>query len=191
MPANTIETNQMMTQFSEQKTLWLFGYGSLIYKADFPYLQRQPARIMNWSRRFWQGSHDHRGTPEKPGRVVTLIEDPGRVCEGMAYLITPEEFLHLDHREKNGYLRLATEILFRDDSCVNGVMYIASAENSAYLGPASEQEIAVHIANSEGPSGKNADYLLQLADALRELDEKDDHVFAIEQYLQTIQSEKN
>lgn len=179
MSANTIELNQAMSHFDDHDTLWLFGYGSLIYKADFPFLERKPAYIHNWSRRFWQGSHDHRGTPEQPGRVVTLIETPGMVCEGMAYLITPEEFTHLDFREKNGYLRILTDIQFQ----TGGVVYVANQDNSAFLGPASERDIAVHIARSEGPSGKNSDYLFQLAKALRELDEEDEHVFAIERHL--------
>lgn len=183
MSANTIAINQSMTHFDDHDTLWLFGYGSLIYKADFPYLERKPARIFNWSRRFWQGSHDHRGTPDQPGRVVTLIATPGGCCEGMAYLITPEEFAHLDAREKNGYLRLVTEIQFQDGAQAQGVVYIATEDNAAFLGAASEQEIARHIANSAGPSGRNSDYLFHLAAALRELGEVDEHVFAIEQYL--------
>lgn len=188
MSANTIEINQTMTHFDEHETVWLFGYGSLIYKADFPFLERRPARIQGWSRRFWQGSHDHRGTPDKPGRVVTLIEVAGDTCEGMAYLITPEEFAHLDRREKNGYLRLLTDIIFQDGTRAQGVVYIASEDNSAFLGPAPELDIARHIAVSEGPSGRNDEYLFRLADALRSLNEEDEHVFSIERYLRAIQN---
>lgn len=183
MVTNTIKLNQNMTHFDQHDTLWLFGYGSLIYKADFPYLERKPARIFNWSRRFWQGSHDHRGTPDKPGRVVTLIESQGAVCEGMAYLITPQEFAHLDYREKNGYLRILTHIEFQDGGNTQGVVYMADEKNHAFLGPASEQEIACQIHRSEGPSGRNSDYLFHLAQALRELNEVDEHVFEIEHHL--------
>ena len=201
MTADTIAINQMMDQFDGHHSVWLFGYGSLIYKADFPYLQRRPASIANWTRRFWQGSHDHRGTPEAPGRVVTIIEEAGAICHGMAYLVTPEVFSHLDHREKNGYLRLATTITFDDgdgqshggsngssdgsddsDSIV-GLVYIATPDNTAFLGEASEQEIARHIARSIGPSGPNSDYLNHLAHALRELGRHDQHVFEIERHL--------
>lgn len=183
MSFNTIALNQRMNRFDGHSQVWLFGYGSLIYKADFPYLERRPARIRDWSRRFWQGSHDHRGTPDAPGRVLTLIPTPGALCAGMAYLITPEVFQHLDHREKNGYLRHATTIEFDDGDRAEGLVYIATRTNAAYLGPAPETEIARHIANAQGPSGPNRDYLTHLADALRELGEHDAHVFTIERHL--------
>lgn len=187
MPANTIAVNQRMDKFDGHHRVWLFGYGSLIYKADFPYIERRPASITGWARRFWQGSHDHRGTPAAPGRVVTIIAQEAAVCHGMAYLISPEVFVHLDHREQNGYLRVATDITFDDGvdigQTVEGAVYIARDDNEAYLGAASEQEIAQHIARSAGPSGPNSDYLNHLAVALRELGKHDAHVFAIEQYL--------
>jgi len=183
MSHNTIAINQRMDKFNSHASVWLFGYGSLIYKADFPFLERRPASITGWTRRFWQGSHDHRGTEAAPGRVVTLVPDAQAICHGMAYLVTPEEFAHLDHREKNGYLRLATEIRFEDGSSAEGLVYIATHENAAFLGPASEQAIARQIAASRGPSGPNSEYLLELAKALRELGKDDPHVFEIERHL--------
>jgi cation transport regulator ChaC len=183
MSHNTIAINQRMDRFKNHASVWLFGYGSLIFKADFPFIERRPASIANWTRRFWQGSHDHRGTETAPGRVVTLVPDPGATCHGMAYLVTPQVFAHLDHREKNGYLRLATEIRFEDGGSVEGLVYIATHENAAYLGPATERDIALQIAASRGPSGPNSEYLLELAKALRDLGKEDQHVFEIEKHL--------
>ena len=183
MSHNTIAINQKMDKFDGHHSVWLFGYGSLIFKADFPFLERRPASIEGWTRRFWQGSHDHRGTATAPGRVATLVPEPGAVCHGMAYLITPEVFGHLDHREKNGYLRLATDIHFEDGSCAEGLVYIATAENAAFLGAASERDIARQIAAAHGPSGPNKDYLMELAQALRDMDKEDAHVFEIERHL--------
>lgn len=164
-------------------SVWLFGYGSLIYKADFPFLDRRPATLPGWSRRFWQGSHDHRGTPDAPGRVVTLVRDATARCRGVAYRVTPAVFAHLDHREKNGYLRLDTQLEFDDGTHVPGLVYIADIGNEAWLGDAPDADLAAHIAASHGPSGSNRDYLLHLADALRALDADDAHVFALERSL--------
>ena len=180
---DTSEENRRRHTLDPHQPVWLFGYGSLIYKADFPFLERRPATIQGWTRRFWQGSHDHRGTPELPGRGVTLIESPGTACVGMAYRITPDTFGHLDHREKNGYLRFQTTMTFADNQQAEGLVYIATADNAAFLGESDEKAIAEHIARSHGPSGSNRDYLLQLADALRQLEASDEHVFAIEKYL--------
>lgn len=163
--------------------VWLFGYGSLIWKADFAYIERRPASIQDWSRRFWQGSHDHRGTQDAPGRVVTLVHTPGATCSGMAYLIAPEVFTHLDHREKDGYLRLHTPMSFADGSHTQAVVYMAREDNPAFLGDAPMVEIARHIAASSGPSGSNREYLVQLARALRELGADDAHIFEIERQL--------
>lgn len=63
------------------------------------------------------------------------------------------------------------------------MVYLARINNEAYLGPASDVEIAAHIAKSRGNSGPNRDYVLELAKALRALGEHDEHVFAIEHKL--------
>jgi cation transport regulator ChaC len=180
---NTIANNKRRRMFEEQGSAWVFGYGSLIFKADFPYLKRRPGSIDNWVRRFWQGSHDHRGTPSSPGRVVTLVPEENAVCEGMAYLVEQEVFDHLDFREKNGYLRFVTDIRFSNGLIVQGTVYIATRENSAFLGEAPESEIATHVYASSGPSGPNAEYVIHLARALRDLSAHDPHVFGVEEHL--------
>jgi cation transport regulator ChaC len=167
------------------QSVWLFGYGSLIWRPDIKYLTRERARLKGWERRFWQGSHDHRGVPHSPGRVVTLIASDEGICDGVAYLVerdTMEEtFAALDHREKNGYERYSIDLqLAGQSNPTPAVTYIAPAGNHAYLGPAPVAELARQISRSAGPSGTNADYLLDLAQALRELDAHDPHVFELE-----------
>lgn len=163
--------------------VWVFGYGSLVWRPDFPFAVSRPATIDGWSRRFWQGSTDHRGVPGAPGRVVTLIEDPGGVCWGRAYLIEAASreavIAHLDYREKGGYSLHDVDIAFPDDGeeRVRGLIYIANAGNPNWLGDAPLDAIALQIAGSAGPSGHNTEYVLRLADALRDLGAEDAHVF--------------
>ncbi|MDN5865583.1 MAG: gamma-glutamylcyclotransferase [Gammaproteobacteria bacterium] len=177
---DTTAVNRGRQDFTNVESVWLFGYGSLIYKVDFPFLERRRATIHGWSRRLWQGSHDHRGTPEQPGRVATLVPEQGAACTGMAYRVAPPAFEHIDRREKNGYLRFATTLDFGAGNASEGLVYIALEDNGAWLGCATEAQIARHIAAAAGPSGTNSDYLLRLAAALRELGADDPHVFAVE-----------
>lgn len=195
MSFNTISQNKDRQSLLEGDEIWVFGYGSLIYKVDFPYIEKAPATIIGWQCRFWQGSHDHRGTPERPGRVVTLVQSELEKCAGMAYQVNPDVFDHLDHREKNGYLRYEVDIFFNVDGsekvadCKKGLVYIAPVDNAAFLGHASDLEIAQHIHQSSGPSGHNRDYVFQLADALRTLGETDEHVLAIDSYLKKLRKQ--
>ncbi|MFT7338955.1 MAG: cation transport protein ChaC [Marinobacter maritimus] len=183
MSNDTIERNRNRQDFSGIESIWLFGYGSLIYKVDFPFLEQRPASIHGWARRFWQGSHDHRGTPAAPGRVVTLIEQPGAICKGMAFRVSPKVFEYLDVREKNGYLRFTTTLTFDNGSHGEGLVYIATEDNEAFLGHAPEADIARQIASAVGPSGPNTEYLLRLAESLRALGDECSHTFSIEAFL--------
>lgn len=180
---DTSALNQQRHQIGDEESVWLFGYGSLIWKADFPYLERRRAAIQGWERRFWQGSHDHRGTPQSPGRVATLIESPDALCHGMAYRISGETLKPLDIREKNGYLREKVTLYFADGEQATGLVYMATADNAAFLGDSPLDAIAAQIDRAHGPSGPNRDYLLNLAEALREMAVEDAHIMALEQRL--------
>jgi cation transport regulator ChaC len=167
---------------------WVFGYGSLMWRQDFPYLDSRRAHIQGWTRRFWQGSHDHRGIATDPGRVVTLVEAPGDRCYGRAFLVEPGVFEHLDYREKNGYQRFTVDTFF-DDAQAPGIVYIADETNFAFLGDAPPHEIAAQIHRCAGPSGTNIEYVLELAHILRRLEIPDPHVFQIETLVLAAQNE--
>ncbi|XP_068637943.1 gamma-glutamylcyclotransferase 2-3 isoform X2 [Aristolochia californica] len=168
--------------------LWVFGYGSLIWKTGFPFDQRLVGFIKGYRRVFYQGSTDHRGTPEYPGRTVTLEPAEGEVCWGAAYRISGEEdeqiaLSYLEVREKQYDMKAYVDF-FTDHSltapAVSGVLvYIGSPDkkvNNNYLGPASIEEMAIQIVNAEGPSGPNRDYLFQLENALKSISCEDKHV---------------
>jgi cation transport protein ChaC len=159
---------------------WIFGYGSLIWRTGFDFVDSQAAFIRGWSRRFWQGSTDHRGVPGAPGRVVTLIEAPAEICWGMAYRISPgkrdEVMALLDHREKGGYQRLQIPLYFDHHSRINGITYLATTDNPNYLGETGLERIAEQILTSCGPSGENSEYVLRLDQALAAMGAEDSHV---------------
>lgn len=171
---------------------WLFGYGSLIWRPDFPHHEARVARVDGWMRRFWQGSHDHRGTPDTPGRVVTLAPAPGGHVEGLAFRMDDDEavFARLDHREKNGYGLTDVTLRFRGGGAAEGSVYIAPQDNHAFLGPAPLEAMVARIATCAGPSGTNRDYVLRLAEALRAHGIDDPHVFEIERRLRGASPER-
>ena len=96
----------------------------------------------------------------------------------------------LDHREKGGYDRFEVELRFDSSDSAGrprssappqpGVMYVAGSANADYLGRADVSSIAQQVSRSHGPSGSNVEYVLRLAESLREMGAHDDHVFAVE-----------
>jgi len=171
----------------EDICVYIFGYGSLIWRPGFPYLRRFDGYIKGWKRGFWQGSTDHRGTPESPGRVVTLVKDPNSVTWGTVYCIPDEEaaaiLRNLDYREKDGYIREEIDVFItgRDTPVVaRSILYVAAANNTSFLGESPIEDIAHQIYKCVGPSGPNVDYLLNLAESMRRMNANDLHIAELE-----------
>ncbi|VDK42885.1 unnamed protein product [Anisakis simplex] len=172
--------------------MWVFGYGSLLWYTDFPYDKAVPGCVRGYSRRFWQLSPDHRGTPQSPGRTVTLVADQNGSCWGLAYKVHESQventIEYLDYREKAGYVR--EKVTFHPDDGSEAFtlnVYIAAANsNPYYTGPTDVDTIIETILSSRGPSGTNLEYALRLADCVRRMAPshiKDDYLFTIEQKL--------
>ncbi|KAI5394397.1 gamma-glutamylcyclotransferase 2-3 [Lathyrus oleraceus] len=183
--------------------IWVFGYGSLISKAGFNYDERLVGFIKDYRRVFYQGSTDHRGTPEFPGRTVTLEPAEGEICWGAAYKISKKEdqeiaLTYLEVREKQydrkEYVDFFTEFKATTPAISGALVYIASPNknvNVNYLGPASVEEIARQIVQAEGPSGPNREYLFLLEKALLQIGSEDKHVTDLANEVRRIISEEN
>ncbi|GKT40109.1 glutathione-specific gamma-glutamylcyclotransferase [Colletotrichum spaethianum] len=174
---------------------WLYGYGYVLDPSRSPipvglalgrFLSftffHPPAHIPAADKPYAY----HRGTPEAPGRVVTLIERsfweqltdhhdsaPDRVW-GVAYRIKADKVAevkdYLDIREINGYTIHYAPFYPADGSePIRTLVYIGTPDNDQFVGPQDPQALAAHIRKSRGPSGLNIDYLLGLEKALDEL----------------------
>ena len=166
----------------DPEATWIFGYGSLMWRPDFPHIERREGFIRGWKRRFHQGSPDHRGTPDFPGRVVTLLEDPANITWGIAYRLSTEDeapvLEALDQREQAGYERIQLAVFEREgaDPIAQATTWIATPDNADHLGSAPLNEMVAHIRRAKGPSGSNEDYVLALDQCLAGMQIVEDHV---------------
>ncbi|KAJ7328050.1 ChaC-like protein [Mycena albidolilacea] len=180
----------------------VFGYGSLIFKPPPNVVAQVPGFLKGYVRRFAQKSHDHRGTPQNPGRVVTLVHkedwdlfsssDPfpdEDIVWGVAYTIDPEfeadVRAYLDYREKDGYTMETMPIYGVVDGAETVIIpncYVGRKDNPSFIGSEPLPALAHRIWISVGPSGPNKEYLYNLANAVRELSPEsyDKHLFALE-----------
>ncbi len=82
-PAPLLE--KVLQQWGGHEDLWIFGYGSLIWKPEFEFAERRPAKVHGWHRALKMWSRINRGTPERPGLVFGMLS--GGCCQGMVFRI--------------------------------------------------------------------------------------------------------
>jgi len=192
----------------------VFGYGSLIFKPPPHVISQVSGFLKGFVRRFALKSFDHRGTPENPGRVVTIIhkEDWDRMCIsaedapeedivwGVAFTIDPayvEEVRDNLFKRETDYAVETLDVY----TCDNGIerviiqeacCYISRPDNPSFIQSEPLDALALHIWRSVGPSGANKDYLYQLAESMRALAPAsyDAHLFTLEYKIRQLDNER-
>lgn len=146
--------------------LWVFGYGSLMWRPGFPHLERVPARLVGLHRALCVYSFVHRGTPEKPGLVLGL--DRGGACRGIAYRVAAADrdatLSYLREREQvtSVYLETLRRITLSTTPSrdVTALVYVADRGHVQYAGRLDLDRQIHLIRQGHGRSGANRDYVL-------------------------------
>ena len=153
--------------------LWVFGYGSLMWRPGFEYLEKVPARLIGEHRALCVYSFVHRGTPEKPGLVLGL--DRGGACRGIAFRVVEkhraETIAYLREREQvtSVYREVMRSVWLEDDARrrrVSALAYVVDRGHVQYAGRLTLAEQLRHVLQGRGQSGVNRDYVLSTVKAI-------------------------
>ena len=143
--------------------LWVFGYGSLMWRPGFPYVERRHAHLRGYHRALCVFSHVHRGTPERPGLVLGL--DRGGRCHGVAFRVAPADaeatIAYLREREQatSVYLERQLPVVLSDGGRVLALAYVVDRRHVQYAGRLAEGDLLRLVRQGVGVSGANPDYV--------------------------------
>jgi glutathione-specific gamma-glutamylcyclotransferase len=157
--------------------LWVFGYGSLMWRPGFAYVERQAALLHGFHRSLCVYSFVHRGTREAPGLVMGL--DRGGACRGVAFRVVahavPETVAYLRAREQiNGvYLDQHRPVRLQDGRLVTALAYVVDRRHPQYSGKLPRAEIVRHVRQGVGQSGANPEYVVKTHEMLAEMGVRD------------------
>jgi cation transport protein ChaC len=155
------------------RELWVFGYGSLMWRPGFVYQARCKALLRGWRRRLCVHSHVYRGTAERPGLVLGL--DRGGACRGVAFRVEAAlreaTLRYLRERElvTAVYLEKMVPVTLADGRRVTALAYVADRAHGQYAGALPRDRLLALVRQGVGRSGDNAEYVLATRDHLREL----------------------
>ena len=149
---------------TENGDLWIFGYGSLMWRPGFDYVERLPVRLHGYHRAFCVWSHRYRGTPERPGLVLGL--DRGGSCLGIAYRIAPEKqdtvLAYLHEREMITGVYDPRDLPVFDsvsDRRIVAQSYVVDRSHTQYAADLTAEQRAALIIQGVGTAGPCRDYL--------------------------------
>ena len=157
--------------------LWVFGYGSLMWRPGFAYARRYKALLRGWRRSLCVFSHVYRGSPEQPGLVLGL--DRGGACPGVAFevdaALREPTIRYLREREQVTavYLERVAPITLEAGDRVLAVTYVADRLHYQYAGRLDRGAMLEYVRAGRGKSGDNAQYILETNDHLLALGVRD------------------
>lgn len=146
--------------------LWVFAYGSLMWRPGFTFRERLPARVTGLHRSLCVYSFVHRGTPERPGLVLGL--DRGGACRGIAYRvaaterITTIDYLRAREQVTKVYRETVRSVLLigKPERRVDALCYVVDRGHPQYAGRLALTKQLHFIRQAHGQSGPNRDYVL-------------------------------
>jgi cation transport protein ChaC len=146
--------------------LWVFAYGSLMWRPGFDFAEQVPARLIGEHRALCVYSFDHRGTPERPGLVLGL--DRGGACRGIAFRVAASRrettIAYLREREQTThvYREVTRSVWLEDDARrrVSALAYVVDRGHVQYAGRLTLAEQVRYVRQGHGRSGHNRDYVL-------------------------------
>ncbi|MGY8681133.1 gamma-glutamylcyclotransferase [Bradyrhizobium sp. UFLA05-153] len=152
--------------------LWVFGYGSLMWRPGFEFEERVPARLVGEHRALCVYSFVHRGTPEKPGLVLGL--DRGGACRGIAFRVAAKSradvVAYLREREQvtSVYREVMRSVWLENDARqrVSALAYVVDRGHVQYAGRLSLAQQHRHVLQGHGQSGANRDYVTATVKAI-------------------------
>lgn len=174
-----------MTTDRNSHALWVFGYGSLMWRPGFSFETQVPGLLAGSHRALCVYSIHHRGTPERPGLVLGLAR--GGACRGVAFRVTPgaedDTIAYLRKREQVSevYVEAYRTVRLADGSgrTVRALTYLADANHPQYAGKLDLETQARIVRTGHGPSGANLDYVLNTVSHLEEFGLRDSRLFAL------------
>lgn len=178
---------QKSLQHWDHKTdLWLFAYGSLIWRPDFAFIEQQPATLTGYHRSLCLWSRINRGTPEKPGIVFAL--DEGGECEGIAYRIAADQVKHIfpplwQREMPSGAYNPKWVKCQSKTNTINALAFVIDRNTDAYAPSLSIEQLRTVIHAGHGINGACIEYVLQTAVALKQFNIADPKLEQLVQHL--------
>jgi cation transport protein ChaC len=177
------------TDANQAGDLWVFGYGSLMWRPGFDFVERVPARLIGLHRALCVFSFVHRGTPEKPGLVLGL--DRGGMCRGIAFRVVARKreatIAYLRGREQvtSVYIETMRRIELEDHARrqVRALTYTVDRGHVQYAGRLSVAESVHYVRQGHGRSGINRDYVVETVQALEALGYRETELHRIAEQL--------